>query len=446
MNMQAQDSSRQLGFWMCVALVMGAMIGTGIFMLPVSLAPFGMNSVWSWVLGGAGAIFLALCFAALCRAFPDVDGPYAYTRIAFGEVVAFMVAWAYWVSLWVFNAAIATGAASYLGNLFPVLSSSSTASAATTLAILWLVTAVNLRGVRDSGTFSVVTTALKLIPLAAVGGLLLWLLLSADPQVVDSPLLRTPVTMDGMSAAATLTLSALIGFESAAVMSSRVRDPERNIPLATVAGAALTALIYVVACTAVMLVIPAETLGKSTAPFADVATLFWGPVAGHWIALFVVISAVGCLNAGVMLHGELPLQMARRGAFPAIFMKQSKRLTPSVGLISSSVLASILVLMTYQKSTAAIYSFMATLATTATLVLYLFCALAVLVLLARGGTPLSRRGTLGLAVCGVLGSVYALWCFVGAGSEAMKYGVVLLGAAVPVYFLMRRFGARTAAA
>lgn len=441
MNMETQDSSRQLGFWMCVALVMGSMIGTGIFMVPITLAPFGLSSVSSWAVCGAGAMFLAFVFAGLSRAYPDVEGPYAYTRIAFGDLVAFIATWGYWVSLWVFNAALATGATSYLGNLLPWVTGSNEASAATSLAIIWTVTALNVRGVRTAGEFQVATTAMKLLPLLAVGGMVLWLLLRGDPQVVQSPLLQTSMTIDGTRAAATLAFSALVGFESAAVMASRVKNPERNVPWATVLGTGLTALIYIVTCTAVMLILPAETLAKSGAPFADVATQFWGTVAGHWTALFVVISAVGCLNATILMQGELPLQMARRGAFPAVFLKQTKRLTPAVALSFSSGLSTILVLMTFQKSMANIYAFMVTLATTATLVLYLLCALSLLWLLHQGKVPGSRAAKLGLALSGLIGSVFALWSFAGSGGEAVAYGFVLLGAAVPVFFLMRRFGA-----
>ena len=93
------SSSREMGFWMAVALVMGNMIGSGVFLLPASLAPFGGASLVGWLLSAAGSVLLALVFARLSRAYPAAGGPYAYTRQAFGDVPAFMVAWGYWISV-----------------------------------------------------------------------------------------------------------------------------------------------------------------------------------------------------------------------------------------------------------------------------------------------------------------------------------------------------------
>ena len=431
-----QDDNK-LGVWMCAALVVGSMIGTGIFMLPATLAPFGASSVLAWALTAGGTVFLALVFAALSRAFPHVEGPYAYTRMAFGDLTGFIAAWGYWVSLWVFNAAIATGATAYLGSLVPWIAGSTAASAATTLGFVWLLTAVNIYGVRAAGTVQVITTALKLVPLLAVAGLALWLGFRRSPAIVHSELMQSPLDLGMVTAAATLTLSAMVGFESAAVMSNKVRDPARNIPRSTLIGTIVTAIIYVVACTAVMMLIPGEQLAKSTAPFADVARQYWGPATAQAMALFVMISALGCLNAGILLQGELPLQMARNGTFPKLFLKESARQTPVAALCIGSVLVTILVMMNYQKTTVEIFAFMALLATTATLVLYLLCALALLALLRSGKLVAQGRSGAWLAVAGVLGTVYALWTIVGAGREAVVWGFVLLALGVPVFYVMR---------
>ncbi len=128
---------------MCVALVVGNSIGSGVFMLPASLAPYGRNSLVAWLFTATGAILLALLFSQLSRAHPHAGGPYAYTRLAFGPFPAFIVAWGYWISIWVGNAAIVTGAVSYLTPLFPQLATSSVRSAAVTLVALWGLTFVN---------------------------------------------------------------------------------------------------------------------------------------------------------------------------------------------------------------------------------------------------------------------------------------------------------------
>ena len=210
------------------------------------------------------------------------------------------------------------------------------------------------------------------------------------------------------------------------------------IPLATMTGTLLTGTIYIVVCMAVMLLIPGEQLAHSNAPFAEVAGRFWGGAAAHWMALFVVISGLGCLNGNLLMQGELPFQMARKGEFPQIFARESPRGTPAVSMYIGSTLMTILVLMNYQKSMVEVFTFMILLATTANLVTYLLCALAVLVLLRNGKLATnSTKRTAGLAVAGVLGTVYALWTLYGAGKEAVFWGFVLLGVAVPVFYLMR---------
>ena len=437
MNTPSTKSARQLGFWMCVALVVGNMIGSGIFLLPASLAPYGLNSVLAWLLTATGAVFLAMVFSGLSRAFPAAEGPYAYTRMAFGDLAAFVVAWGYWISIWVGNAAIATGAVSYLSHLVPWIATQPGASAAVTVAFVWLLTAVNVLGVRAAGRVQVLTTVLKLMPLLAVAGLGIYLASTGDGRLVWSSPGAPPMSLDAVTAAATLTLWALTGFESASVTAQRVIDPERNIPRATMIGTILTAVIYVLACTAVLLVIPAQQLAASTAPFADVATLFWGNSAGHWLALFAAISGFGALNGWILLQGELPFQMAKNGLFPKVFARVSPRQTPATALCISSALVTILVLMNSGKSMVEIFTFMILLSTTATLVMYLLCALAVLVLLRNGKLAASGKQAAWLAIAGVLGTVYALWTLIGAGREAVLWGFVLLAIAIPVFYLMR---------
>jgi APA family basic amino acid/polyamine antiporter len=436
--MEAKSTPRQLGLWMCIALVVGNIIGSGIFMLPASLAPYGLNSVWAWLLTATGAMVLAMVFAGLSRAFPNAGGPYAYTRMAFGDLPAFVVAWGYWISVWVGNAAVATGSVSYLSNLLPWIAEVPGASAAVTVFFVWLLTAVNVYGVRAVGKLQVATTVLKLLPLLAIAGLGVYLAMTGSSQLHNSHFIATPFNLSAVTAAATLTLWALTGLESAAVAADKVRDPARTIPRATLIGTALSAGLYILACTAVMLLIPAESLVHSNAPFADAASLFWGSSAAHWLALFAAISGFGALNGFILLQGELPLQMAKNGVFPKIFARESPRQTPTFALCLTSTLMTALVLMNYRKSMLDIFTYMILLATTATLVMYLVCALATLKMLRSGQLAASGKYTVWLAVTGVLGALYALWALIGAGKEAVLWGFVLLALGVPVFYAMRR--------
>jgi APA family basic amino acid/polyamine antiporter len=423
-----------LGFWMCVALVVGNTIGSGVFLLPASLAPFGLNSVIAWGITTCGAILLAVMFASLSRAFPQAGGPYAYVKLAFGPFTAFIMAWGYWISIWVGNVTIATGGVSYLTPLMPWIANVPGASAAVTLLVLWLLTLVNCYGVKASGWVQSVTTVLKVLPLLAIAGLGLF---AARPSTLTASA-AVPLSLGGTTMTVTLTLWALLGLESATIPASKVRDPSRTIPRATLVGTVVTALICMIACTAVLLLVPPATLARSNAPFVDLVTLYWGNAAGKALAVFAAISAFGALNGWILLQGELPNVMAKNGVFPRVFAQDSARFTPTFALLFSSGLVTLLILMNYQRSMVSIFTFMALLSTLACLVLYVLCSLALLRLQWTGQMPGARRRVVSLAIVGVITTVYSLWAIVGAGGEAVLWGAALLVLGAPVYFLVKR--------
>jgi basic amino acid/polyamine antiporter, APA family len=432
--MNAAPRPQLLGFWMCVALVVGNSIGSGVFLLPASLAPFGLNSVVAWGFTATGAILLAIVFSRLSRAYPAAGGPYAYVHRAFGPLTAFIVAWGYWISIWVGNAAIATGAVSYLTPLFPWISDVPGASAAVTLFFLWLLTFVNWYGIRASGWVQSITTVLKIMPLLGVAFLGLRLVRSADLSAATG----IPLSLNGITAAATLTLWALLGLESATIPADKVANPSHTIPVATLLGTVITALVCAIACTTVLLLVPRETLAQSNAPFVDLATRFWGVGAGKLLAVFAAISGFGALNGWILLQGELPSAMAKRGEFPRIFARESSRRTPGFALCFGSILVTLLIVANYQKSMVGVFTFMILLSTTACLVLYAVCSLALLRLQWRGQLGQARRGTVPLAVVGVLATAYSLWAIIGAGAESVIWGAALLALGLPLYYWFTR--------
>ncbi len=417
---------------MCVALGVGNSIGSGIFMLPAALAPYGLNSVLAWGFTACGALLLAVVFAALSRAFPQAGGPYAYVRLAFGPFPAFIVAWGYWISVWVGNVSIATGTVSYLSALLPWITRVPGAAAGVTLLLLWSLTAVNWYGVKAAGWVQSVTTVLKVLPLLAVTVLGMLLL---RPRALGAAM-NIPITLDATTASATLTLWALLGFESATIPATKVRDPGRNIPRATLLGAVLTALICIFACTTVLLLAPPRALAVSDAPFVDLVTRYWGGSAGKAVAVLAVVSGFGALNGWILLQGEMPNVLAKNGVFPAVFGRDSPRGTPSFALWFTSSLVTALVLMNYQKSLVNVFTFMILLATTACLVPYALCSLALLRLQFLGRIGAGRGGKR-LALAGALGALYSLWAIVGAGPRAAGWGFVLLALGAPMYLALR---------
>ena len=432
--MAEPSQARKLGLLMSIALVVGNMIGSGIFLLPSSLAPYGLNSIVAWLLSAAGAIALAVVLSRLSRAFPEGGGPYAYTHAAFGPLAAFLVAWGYWINVWVGNAAIATGAVSYLVPFAPRIGADPHVSAAVVVAILWILTAVNCVGVRAAGWVQGVTTVLKVLPLLAIAAVGVFRV-RLDSLAGNA---AVPFSLSAVTASATLTLFALLGLESATIPDGKVANPERTIPRATMIGTILTAFIYVVSCTTVLVLLPTARLAASHAPFADVAGMFWGGTGAALVALAAAISGFGALNGWILLQGEVPYVMAKDGVFPKVFARTSRRDTPVVALVFGSVLVTLLVFLNAGGTTVHVFTFMVLLATSACLVMYLVCSLALLKLQWQGRLGDARRGTAGLAAVGLFATLYSLWAIAGAGTEASLWGLALFAAGGPVYLAMRR--------
>ncbi len=439
------QAPRQLGFVTCVALVVGNIVGGGIFLLPSSLAPFGLNSVLAWVLGSCGALLLAYVFSTLARAMPAAGGPYAYTHAAFGPLTAFLVVWGYWISIWVANAAIATAATSYVSTLLPELFAIRGVPTLFTLALVWFFTLVNWWGITAVGRVQAVTTVLKLLPLIGIAVIGFFHTTRAGLAAAG----QIPVTLSGTTAACALTFYALLGFESATIPDAKVKDPARTIPRATILGTIVTTLLYTLSATAVILLVPPAALGQSSAPFSDAARVLWGNGGSLFVTVCAAVSCIGCLNGWTLLQGELPATMAQNRVFPRAFAQMSSRNTPTFALVVTSVLVSLLVLFTSSgsESLVSVFTFMTRLSTIACLVMYGACAAAMLrlILIGRLGQLTPRRWW-SLLVIGVLSVVFSVWATYGAGLEAIKWGAALLAAGLPVYFLVHRGAAAAASA
>ena len=414
---------------MCLALVVGNMIGSGIFLLPANLAPLGINAIYGWLLTIGGSLCLAGVFAALAKAIPEASGPYDYVAKAMGAPPAFLVMWSYWISTWVTNSAIAIAAVSYLSTLAPGFFAISGVPALTAIGFVALFTVVACTGAQVSGKVQIMTSVLKIMPLIAAMVIALIVLGGGDQPAEFAP---TPVTQGNIAAAAALTLWALLGFECAAVPAARVKDPGRTIPRATMIGTLVVGLIYLAASSAVFLLLPADVAAKSAAPFADLVGSFWGPTASLIVVFFAAISCLGALNGWVLLQGEVPLSLARRGVFPQWFGKVNSRGMPVRAQILGSSLSALLVAANFTRGLTELFGFMALLATVATLVLYLIAAISALRLMWTGQM---QRGFM-VAVT-LVGVVYAVWTFYGAGRDANMWGLLLLMTAIPVWFGMR---------
>ncbi|MEO8811030.1 MAG: amino acid permease [Rhodanobacter sp.] len=425
------QEKRKIGFWTCIALVVGNTIGVGIFLLPASLAPYGFNALIGWAIPLLGCLALARVLSWLAKALPHAEGPYGYIREALGELPAFAAMWAYWVSAWLTNAALAIGVVGYMQAVFPAVAGIRPALLA--LGLIWPMVFINLLGVRTGGGVQIVTTALKLLPMLAIALLGGWVLITA-PASYASHLPATPITPQGVLTASTIALYAMLGFESGSVPAARVDNPAVTIPRATLIGTVLLAIIYMIVSTLPMLLVPQQELGAATAPLSLLMDRFVGAGSGRWLALFVVISGVGCLNGWTFLVGELTRTMANNGVMPAVFARNNRHGAPTAALLVTGMLASIMVAMNYSQGLVAAFTFVSLAVTAATLPLYLGCAMALIVLWRRRLNV--QRSFDGLPAA-IIGIVFVIFAFIGAGREPLLLAMVLVAVGLPLYAFMK---------
>jgi APA family basic amino acid/polyamine antiporter len=419
----AGEPRRSLGLAATTSIVIGNMVGSGVFLLPAALAAYGVYSLWGWVVSTVGALLLARVFSRLSRRTPLAGGPYAYPLEVFGDFAGFLLAWMYWISIAAAVAAIAVALASYLGTLIPSLATNRRAGAGVALAATWLLTGVNVLGVRAAGRLQLITVILKISPLLVFA---LWGIFYFNPHMLVSgrPVASAPAALD---ASAALTMWAFLGLECATIPADHVRDPERTIPRATLYGTVIAAVFYILCTTAVMGIIPAASLEHSNAPFADAAKLLWGGWAGNLIALAAIISCFGALNGWILMSGQFPQAAARDKLFPQLFARELDRGTPALGLIFSSIVGTVLILMNYNHGLVQTFNVIILIATFFTLVPYMLCSLAELLL---GRRESARGRNIALAS---LAFAFSLWATAGAGKDTVYWGTLLMLAGLPLY-------------
>lgn len=396
------------------------MIGAYIFVLPGLLVPFGTAGIVVWAVAIPGALILAAVVARLVSARPEAAGAAAVIGEALGPLAAVLIGWSYWVGIWSANAILAQTAIRYASVYEPRLAASPVALAAWSIALIWLLTLLNLRGAVAAGRFQVITTLLKLLPLIAVIAIAVGL---ANKGTLQVPAVTGPIEFGGLTGALALSFGAMVGFESASVASERVRDPARNVTRATLIGVALTGVLYLVVCLSIASALPAEQLAASTAPVAEFVAVHWGKTASLFLAAFAVIAAVGCLNGWIFVQGEHPLAMVRGRLLPAVFGKTSSRDVAVGPLLAGSVCCSIL-LASDLSGGGGLLKFMINLTTAATVFMYIGCCLALWAL--RAGRLLAVAG---IAFCG--------WVLVGTGEVALL-SLALMLSALPLYWWARR--------
>lgn len=416
------ERSQMMGPWLTTALVVGTMIGSGIFLLPVSLAPLGINAIAGWLLSIAGALSIAFAFARLARL--GGGGIQSYIEQVFGPFVGFLVTWSFWVANWVSVAAVAISFGAAISRVSPALGPASVIPLA--LAATIFLTGVNALGVKVSGALNFVTIAIKIVPLLGVVALLAVLLGTGGST---EPLAATPLSLGNVATAVTLTLFAMLGFENATTPVGKIRNPERTLPRAIFGGTVMVGLLYLLSSTGVTLLLPADVAASSPAPYADVYASSGGEALAIAAAFAIAVGGFGALNCLVLASGELGYAMAERGQLPAIMARVTARGTPVAAQVVGSGLAILAVLANSSRSTAGLFTLLILVTTSATLVTYLAATLAA----GRLNRTAGARVVLGLAL------MFIAFAFFGAGREANLWCLALIAVGVLVYLMTFSF-------
>lgn len=421
-----QPTAKVIGFWQCWAFTVGTMIGTGIFMMPALLAPYGGLSFGGWLLTAGGSIAIALAIGRLASRTTRSGGMQVFVQDAFGKLPGFLVGWSNWVACVISTAALAVGFVGYLNAIVPGLANEPGYQGAVAVVLIWTVTLVLVRGVKEAGLVQLIFTILKLIPLALV---IVWGFVAGKAENLPplNPTGDEPFAI--LSATALLTMFAFLGLDVGVISAGNVKDPQRTLPRAVVVGVSTVAIVYILATAAVMLLIPAGQLATSTSPFAD-AVRGIGDWAPPLITAGALVSIVGSMNGNIFCTAQQSMAAGLEGVAPKILAKLNRGDAPWFSLVFSSALATVLLLMNYSRGLVGAFTFLLMMTTIASLVCYLLCALAEL--------SRSWRSAPAWAALAVIAAIYSAFAILGAGQEPLIWGFVLVALGVPVYFLGRQ--------
>lgn len=422
----------KIGFWPSTSLVVGNMIGSGVFLLPVTLAYYGLNSIFGWLFSAFGAILLSIIFGYLSKHLKNSEGgPYAYTVFGLGRFPGYLVAWGYWISIWSTNAAIAVALVSYLSVIFPIVGESAFHSIITGLVFVWFFTWINTKKIKTIGIVQLLTTLLKVIPLVFLATIGVFYI---NISSLESWVGEVSISFESITAATTLTFFAFLGMESATIPSKGIANAEQTIKKATIYGTIFTAFVYIFSFLVVASVIPPEELKNSSAPFADAAGQLWGEAGKMIFAWGAVIATLGALNGWILIQGKIPYSAAKDELFPKIFGKVNANDSPVIGIIISSLLASALMMFNYSKSLVDAFSFMMKLSTLSVLTPYLFSIATFWIMIKKEKKSLKNSVNILIAF---LAFTFSIWVIIGCGQEVVFYGFILLMIGIPFYIYLK---------
>ncbi len=457
----------KLGLWVLTALVVGNMVGSGIFMLPRSLAevasPGGV--LGAWILTGAGVLLTALVFGNLALRKPSLNGgPQNYAQALFKEgtesslIAGYLVGWGYWVANWAGNVAIITTFASYLSTFFPVMTSKqhlfNVGSASIRLggaitflvcsAFLWGLHFAILKGIEGAGKANLIATIAKVVGFLFFIIICLFAFKSSNliPFIetkIDSNTGETTGFLGQLNGAAIATLWAFVGVESAVVFSNRARK-QNDVKKATILGLLIALIIYIGITVLVMGTLQQKELIHSQKPLVDALESVVGPSGSSIMALLGIVSLFGATIGWILLAAEVPYQAANKSMFIPAFSKENRYGAPSFSLTVTNIMTQLFIFSVVSQSMAEAFDFVIFVATLAFLVPYLMASLYQIKLVILGDTyENNNKNRYSDGLIAVLAAIYSLWV-IKAGTADIKtflFGMVLLVSGIIFYPMVR---------
>ena len=432
-----QKKAQAIGLPSATALVIGSIVGTGVFTMPAVLAGAGTMGIAVLVVIAVGAMLLAVLFGQLAKRIPNGDGGlYAYARHEFGDFAGYFVGWCYWVQSWAGNAAIVASWVFYVDALLGFHHPSGMENWSIALVGLWVPAVINLAGVRQMAWFQNVTVVLKFVPLLFVGVVGWFFVQNAHFGPFNA---AGGSLYSGIGLAAGVALFSFIGVEAAAITAKRVRDPRRNVARASTIGTALSAMLYVLVTAAVMGLVAHHTLVSTGSPFVNaIDSIFphsaW---AGKTIAALAVISGIGALNGWTLIVTETSRAIAQDDLFPRPFTWQDAKGTAWFGILVGTALPSLLMLWSYTTSSGlTVFTYLVDLSVVTVAIPYFFSALAQLTyLVSRRRRVQGWRLARDLSVAGT-SVLFSMWVTFASGYQVVYQALVVILTGLVLYAFM----------
>lgn len=417
-----------MGFWAVLGIVIGSQIGSGVLMLPASLAPYGKMSLLGWIVSGLGAIALSLVFAGLCHAYPKTGGPHVYVSETFGRSWGFFTGWTYWVISWVSSTAVIVASIGYLS---PILSPWIDHQYYLILEILLLmvITYLNLKGVSAAGRAEFILTLMKFVPLVLLPIIGLWYFDLANFTVSSAAQALTPT--ETLARVTLLTLWGFIGLESATTPAGSIENPQKTIPKAIVIGTILVALLYFLNSVGIMGLLPGESLARSNAPYVDATQAIFG---GQWhivISIMASIVCIGTLNAWMLASGQIALGLSQDKLLPNFFGKKNNNDAPYIALLISAIGILPMLYLISQQTLAEKITYIIDVSVIAFLYVYFICCLAFIKISLKQPGGIFRK--LSKLTYGLIALIFCGWIIYQTDINTLGLAGLFVLSGLPVY-------------